>query len=58
MDKMKRRIMAKDKEINKLNNVIIRFKGLVTSLKELERDLKEDMECMQFVHWMKQRDTN
>ena len=57
MDEIKRSIMAKDKEINNLNSVIIRFKGLVTSLKESERDLKEDMECMHFDHRMKQRDT-
>ncbi len=56
MEKMKRRIMAKDKIINKLNNIILRFKGLVTSLKELERGLKEDMECMHFDHRMEQRD--
>ncbi len=56
MDKMKMMIMAKDKEINKLN-VIIRFMGLVTSLKESERGLKEDMECLHFDHRMEQRDT-
>jgi hypothetical protein len=55
-DEMKRRIMAKDNGVNKLNNVIIRFKESVTPLKESERGLKEDMECMGFDHQMEQRD--
>ena len=41
---------AKEREIEKLQNVIIKLKESVRTLKETEKYQREDMQCMRFNH--------